>query len=187
MPYGYSKATGIQYVLNHYHLNLSDAYALGDSNNDLPMLSYVSHSIAMGNASPESLLRRWSMSLPSQAAAESGRRWNIITSYKACLPLCGDVICFASFYGGKGFGGSYENFSTNTLRFDSGGAFNRLWHCRGNRAHTSAAIPPSDLGTSDSEAVQESELTLDSASDSASEMLYDYERLKPVQMAASMP
>jgi len=42
-------------------------------------------------------------------------------------------------------------------------------------AHTSAAIPPSDLGTSDSEAVQESELTLDSASDSASEMLYDYE------------
>lgn len=55
MPYGYSKATGIQYVLNHYHLNLSDAYALGDSNNDLPMLSYVPHSIAMGNASPESL------------------------------------------------------------------------------------------------------------------------------------
>lgn len=55
VPYGYSKATGIQYVLNHYHLNLSDAYALGDSNNDLPMLSYVPHSIAMGNASPESL------------------------------------------------------------------------------------------------------------------------------------
>ena len=114
------------------------------------------------------------MSLPSQAAAESGRRWNIITSYKACLPLCGDVICFASFYGGKGFGGSYENFSTNTLRFDSGGAFNRLWHCRGNRAHIRRNTP-SDLGTSDSEAVQESELTLDSASDSASEMLYDYE------------
>lgn len=55
VPYGYSKATGIQYVLNHYHLDLSDAYALGDSNNDLPMLSYVPHSIIMGNASPESL------------------------------------------------------------------------------------------------------------------------------------
>lgn len=55
VPYGYSKATGIQYVLNHYHLDLSDAYALGDSNNDLSMLSYVPHSIVMGNATPESL------------------------------------------------------------------------------------------------------------------------------------
>ena len=55
VPYGYSKATGIQYVLNHYHLNLADAYAFGDSNNDLSMLSYVPHSIAMGNASPKSL------------------------------------------------------------------------------------------------------------------------------------
>lgn len=55
VPYGYSKATGIQYVLNHYHLSLTDAYAFGDSNNDLSMLSYVPHSIAMGNASPESL------------------------------------------------------------------------------------------------------------------------------------
>ena len=42
-------------MLNYYHLDLSDAYALGDSNNDLSMLSYVPHSIAMGNASPESL------------------------------------------------------------------------------------------------------------------------------------
>ncbi|MDE7028942.1 MAG: HAD family hydrolase, partial [Lachnospiraceae bacterium] len=55
VPHGYSKATGIEYVLNHYHMDLADAYAFGDSNNDLPMLSYVPHSIAMGNASPESL------------------------------------------------------------------------------------------------------------------------------------
>jgi len=55
VPYNYSKATGIEYVLNHYHLDLTDAYAFGDSNNDLSMLSYVPHSIAMGNASPESL------------------------------------------------------------------------------------------------------------------------------------
>lgn len=55
VPYGYSKATGIRYVLEHYGLALEDAYALGDSNNDLPMLSYVPHSIAMGNASPSSL------------------------------------------------------------------------------------------------------------------------------------
>lgn len=55
VPYGYSKATGIQYVLNYYGLTTTDAYAFGDSNNDLSMLSYVPHSIAMGNASPASL------------------------------------------------------------------------------------------------------------------------------------
>lgn len=55
VPRGYSKATGIQFVLRHYGLTLEDACALGDSNNDLSMLSYVSHSIAMGNASPASL------------------------------------------------------------------------------------------------------------------------------------
>ena len=55
VPHGYSKASGIQYVLDYYGLDLTDAYAFGDSNNDLSMLSYVPHSIAMGNASPESL------------------------------------------------------------------------------------------------------------------------------------
>lgn len=58
VPHGYSKASGIQYVLDHYGLNLADAYAFGDSNNDLSMLSYVPHSIAMGNASPESLFEQ---------------------------------------------------------------------------------------------------------------------------------
>lgn len=58
VPHGYSKATGIQYVLDHYGLSPEDAYALGDSNNDLPMLSYVPHSIAMGNASPASLFQQ---------------------------------------------------------------------------------------------------------------------------------
>lgn len=58
VPHGYSKATGIQFVLEHYGLTLADAYALGDSNNDLPMLSYVPHSIAMGNADPTSLFEQ---------------------------------------------------------------------------------------------------------------------------------
>lgn len=35
VPIGYSKATGIQYVLDYYHLDLDAAYAIGDSNNDL--------------------------------------------------------------------------------------------------------------------------------------------------------
>lgn len=55
VPHGYSKASGIQYVLKHYSLSLEDAYAFGDSNNDLPMLTFVKNSVAMGNSSPASL------------------------------------------------------------------------------------------------------------------------------------
>ena len=58
VPRGYSKATGIQAILDHYHLPLSAAHAVGDSTNDLPMLDYVPHSIAMGNSSPASLFDR---------------------------------------------------------------------------------------------------------------------------------
>lgn len=55
VPLGYSKATGIQNLLDYYGLSPEDSYAFGDSNNDLPMLSYVPNSIAMGNAKPVSL------------------------------------------------------------------------------------------------------------------------------------
>ncbi len=55
VPHGYSKATGIQFILDQYGLSVDDAYALGDSNNDLPMLTYAKHSIAMGNSYPASL------------------------------------------------------------------------------------------------------------------------------------
>lgn len=57
VPIGYSKATGIQAVLDYYQLPLEQTYAFGDSNNDLSMLSYVPNSIAMGNASPKSLFQ----------------------------------------------------------------------------------------------------------------------------------
>ncbi|MEE1012911.1 MAG: HAD-IIB family hydrolase [Clostridia bacterium] len=55
VPHGYSKATGIQYVLDYYGIDKKDAYAFGDSNNDLPMLTYLPNSVAMGNAAPTSL------------------------------------------------------------------------------------------------------------------------------------
>lgn len=58
IPHGYSKATGIQVVLDYYGLSKEDAYAFGDSNNDLSMLSYLPNSIAMGNASPASLFQQ---------------------------------------------------------------------------------------------------------------------------------
>ncbi|MDE5738076.1 MAG: Cof-type HAD-IIB family hydrolase [Oscillospiraceae bacterium] len=45
----YSKQTGIAYILNYYHIDKSNAYAIGDSLNDLPMFAGVGTSIAMGN------------------------------------------------------------------------------------------------------------------------------------------
>lgn len=56
VPYGYSKATGLQFVLDHYGLSLEDAYGFGDSNNDLTMLRYLKHSVVMGNTESEELL-----------------------------------------------------------------------------------------------------------------------------------
>lgn len=58
VPYGYTKATGIQFVLDYYGIDKNNAFAFGDSNNDLPMLSYLPNSIAMGNSSPRSLFEQ---------------------------------------------------------------------------------------------------------------------------------
>lgn len=58
VPIGYSKATGIQYVLDYYGISLENSYAFGDSNNDLSMLTYVKNSIAMGNSVPKSLFSK---------------------------------------------------------------------------------------------------------------------------------
>lgn len=70
VPYGYSKATGIQFVLDYYGLDKNNAYAFGDSNNDISMLSYLPNSIAMGNASPKSLLKQ--VSHVTAKASEDG-------------------------------------------------------------------------------------------------------------------
>ena len=54
VPKGYSKASGIQYIINHLGISHEDTYAFGDGENDLPMLTYAKHSIAMGN-SPQAI------------------------------------------------------------------------------------------------------------------------------------
>lgn len=51
VPKGTSKATGIAWLCEHLDISKEDTYALGDSINDLEMLSFAGHSIAMGNAS----------------------------------------------------------------------------------------------------------------------------------------
>lgn len=50
VPVGYSKATGIRFLTEYLGMPLSDCYAFGDSINDMEMLQYVPHSVAMGNA-----------------------------------------------------------------------------------------------------------------------------------------
>lgn len=51
VPVGTSKATGIEWLCNYLGIEKTDTYAFGDSINDLEMLQYAGHSIAMGNAS----------------------------------------------------------------------------------------------------------------------------------------
>jgi hypothetical protein len=70
VPYHYSKATGIRFLVDHFGLQLENAYAFGDSNNDLPMLQYVPHSVAMGNAEPEELKEK--VSYVTTKASEGG-------------------------------------------------------------------------------------------------------------------
>ncbi len=48
IPIGFSKATGIDIVLKKLNISYENAYAIGDSTNDLPMLRAVPNSIAMG-------------------------------------------------------------------------------------------------------------------------------------------
>lgn len=55
VPKGYSKATAIRYITDYLKIPMEDTVAIGDSNNDLPMLQYAHTSIAMGNSSEEVL------------------------------------------------------------------------------------------------------------------------------------
>ncbi len=48
-PKGTSKATGIDWLCRHLGVAIEDTYGIGDSINDLDMLQYVGHGIAMGN------------------------------------------------------------------------------------------------------------------------------------------
>lgn len=55
VPHGISKASGIQFLLDYFHIDMEDCYAFGDSSNDLSMLTYVKHSIGMQNGEPQVL------------------------------------------------------------------------------------------------------------------------------------
>lgn len=50
IPLSVSKAVGIERLLEHLGASREDTYAFGDGPNDLEMLEYVAHGVAMGNA-----------------------------------------------------------------------------------------------------------------------------------------
>lgn len=50
VPKGYSKASGIRWICDYLKVPYENTFAFGDSINDIEMLSYVRHGIAMGNA-----------------------------------------------------------------------------------------------------------------------------------------
>ena len=50
VPKGYSKATAIHFIADKLQIPMENTVAIGDSNNDLPMLQCVYTSIAMGNS-----------------------------------------------------------------------------------------------------------------------------------------
>lgn len=50
IPAGYSKATGIEYLMEHLGVAKKHTVAIGDSTNDLAMLEFAGISIAMGNS-----------------------------------------------------------------------------------------------------------------------------------------
>lgn len=53
VPANSGKGTGVDKVLEYYHLDRSQAIAFGDGNNDIEMLQTVGTGVAMGNASDE--------------------------------------------------------------------------------------------------------------------------------------
>jgi Cof subfamily protein (haloacid dehalogenase superfamily) len=50
---GVDKGTGLAHVADHYGVAPADVIAFGDMPNDLPMLDWAGHAIAVGNAHPE--------------------------------------------------------------------------------------------------------------------------------------
>lgn len=55
IPKGVNKAKGIEKILEYTKISKENAYAFGDSANDIDMIKYVKYGVAMGNAVPELL------------------------------------------------------------------------------------------------------------------------------------
>lgn len=52
VPEGCSKASGIQFLMDYFNIPLEDTIAIGDSTNDMPMLTFAGLSIGMKESDP---------------------------------------------------------------------------------------------------------------------------------------
>lgn len=52
VPHGFTKATGIQFLMDALNVDHEHTYCFGDSTNDLSMLDFCKHSVAMKNSNP---------------------------------------------------------------------------------------------------------------------------------------
>jgi hydroxymethylpyrimidine pyrophosphatase-like HAD family hydrolase len=52
---GVTKGTGLAAVARHFRVSAEDVIAFGDMPNDLPMLAWAGHGVAMANAHPSVL------------------------------------------------------------------------------------------------------------------------------------
>ena len=55
MPRGISKATGVEEVVRPLGIVAADVVSFGDMPNDIPMLQWAGHGVAMGNAHPDTV------------------------------------------------------------------------------------------------------------------------------------
>jgi Cof subfamily protein (haloacid dehalogenase superfamily) len=55
VPLGISKATGVEEVARPHGITAEDVVAFGDMPNDVPLLQWAGHGVAMANAHPEAL------------------------------------------------------------------------------------------------------------------------------------
>lgn len=80
---GYTKGTGCSIIANALGVPLQDCYAIGDSTNDIPMLTCVGHPLVMGSA-PESVKQYAEYvtdALPQDGLAKALKHLGLIASY----------------------------------------------------------------------------------------------------------
>ena len=77
VPLGISKATGVQEVAKPLGIANDEVVAFGDMPNDLPMLLWAGHGVAMGNAHPDVLVAADEVTAPNNddGVARVLERW----------------------------------------------------------------------------------------------------------------
>ncbi|MGF2952248.1 HAD family hydrolase [Mycobacterium sp. THU-M116] len=77
MPVGISKATGVEEIATASEIGRGEVLAFGDMPNDLPLLLWAGHGVAMGNAHPEVLAAADEITAPNSddGVARVLERW----------------------------------------------------------------------------------------------------------------